>query len=112
LEKILVPTKSHRQQNLGVDKKLTQTKYWRRRRKIPLLSGPAESTAADFSQTLLKISYASLMVLLSLHAVVKCGAASSCPAFMSGLSPVLCRLFVPACHAENVTNFGTDKISA
>jgi hypothetical protein len=41
------------------------------------------------------------MVLLSLHAVVKCGVASSRPAFMGGLSPVLYRLIVLARHAEN-----------
>jgi hypothetical protein len=95
---------------IGVNK--ISTKCWCRRRRIPLLFGSAESTAADFSQTLLKISYVSLMVLLSLHAVAKCGVASSRPAFMGGLSPVLYRLFVQARHAENVTNFGADKISA
>jgi len=79
---------------------------------IPLLFGLAESTATDFSQTSLKISYVSLMVLLSLHAVAKCGVASGRPAFMGGVSPVLYRLIVPARHAENVTNFGADKISA
>jgi hypothetical protein len=50
------------------------------------------------------------MVLLSFHAVAKCGVASGRPAFMGGLSPVLYRLIVPARHAENVTNFGADKI--
>ncbi len=35
------------------------------RRSIFLLLGSAESTAADFSQTSLKISYVSLMVLIS-----------------------------------------------
>jgi hypothetical protein len=52
------------------------------------------------------------MVLLSLRAVVKCGIASSCPAFMGGLSPVLYRLIVPARHAEKVKIVGADKISA
>jgi hypothetical protein len=85
---------------------------WRRCRRILLLFGSAESTAADFSQTSLKISYVSLMVLLSLHAVAKCGVASGRPAFMGGVSPVLYRLIVPARHAENVTNFGADKMSA
>jgi hypothetical protein len=74
-----------------IEKKLAQTKCWRRRRRIPLLFGSAESTAADFSQTQLKISYISLMVLLALHAVVKCVNASCRPAFMGGLSPVLYR---------------------
>jgi hypothetical protein len=105
-------TKSWHRQNLGVNKKLAQTKCWRRHRRIPLLFGSAESKAADFSQTSLKISYVSLMVLLSLHAVTKCGVASGRPAFMGGLSSVLYRLIVPARHAENVTNFGTVKISA
>ncbi len=112
VDKILVSTKSWHRQKLGVDKKQAQTKCWRRRRRISLLFGPAESTAADFSQTPLKISYVSLMVLLSVHAVVKCVVASSCPAFMGGLSPVLYWLIVLAHYAENVTNFGADKISA
>jgi hypothetical protein len=75
VDKILALTKSWCRQNLGVNKKLAQTKCWRRRRRIPLLLGSAESTAADFSPTSLKISYVSLMVLLSLHAVSKCGIA-------------------------------------
>ena len=79
---------------------------------ISLLFGSAESTAADFSQTSLKISYVSLMVLLSLHAVAKCGVASGSPAFMGGLSPALYRLVVLAPLAENVTNIGVDKILA
>jgi hypothetical protein len=33
------------------------------------------------------------------------------PAFTGGLSPVPYRLAVPVRHAENVTNFGADKIS-
>jgi hypothetical protein len=70
----------------------------------------AESTAADFSQTLLKISFVFQMVLIPLHAVTKCGVASGRPAFMGGLSPALYRLIVLARHAENVTNFGVDKI--
>jgi hypothetical protein len=108
----LASTKYWRRQNLGVNKKLAQTKCWHRCRRIILLFGSAaESTAADFSQTSLKISYVSLMVLLSLPAVVKCGVASSRPAFMGGLTPVLYRLIVPARHAENVTNFSADKIS-
>ena len=92
--------------NVVVDKKLAQTQ------KDPLTGGSAESTAADFSQTSLKISYLSLMVLIPLHAVTKCGVASGRPAFMGGLSPVPYRLIVQARHAENITNFGADKISA
>jgi hypothetical protein len=37
--------------NVGVDKILALTKYWRRRSSISLLFGSEESTAADFSQT-------------------------------------------------------------
>jgi hypothetical protein len=110
VNKILASTKYGRRQNPGLEKILPSIKSWRRRRRITLLSGSAESTAADFSQAQLKISYVSLMVLLSLHAVVKFGIASSRLAFMGGLSPVLYRLIVPARHAENVTNFGADKI--
>jgi hypothetical protein len=112
VDKILALAKYRPRQNPGINKILVSTKSWRRRRRIPLLFGSAESTAADFSQTSLKISYVSLMVLLSLHAVTKCGVASGCPAFMGGLSSVLYRLIVPACHAENITNFDGDKISA
>jgi hypothetical protein len=90
-DKILASTKYWCQLNLGIDKKLVQTNCWRKCRSIPLLFGSAETTAVDFSQTSLKISYVSLMVLLSLHAVVKCGVASSRPAFMGGLSAVLYR---------------------
>ncbi len=91
---------------------LASTKSWRRRRRIPLLFGSAESAAADFSQTSLKISYVSQMVLIPVHAVAKCGVASGGPAFMGGLSPVLYQLIVPVRHAENVTNFGADKTLA
>jgi hypothetical protein len=48
---------------------------------MPLLFGSAESTAADFSHTSLKISFVSQMVLIPLHAVDKCGIASGRPAF-------------------------------
>ncbi len=116
VDKILASTKYSRGQNVGVDKILSSTKCWRRQNthvdKIPLLFGLAESTAADFSQTSLKISYVSKMVLIPLHAVAKCGVASGRPAFMGRLSLVLYRLIVPARYAENVTNFGADKISA
>jgi hypothetical protein len=37
---------------------------------------------------------------------------SGCLAFIDRLSPALYQLIVPACHAENVTNFGAEKISA
>jgi hypothetical protein len=71
-----------------------------------------ESTASDFSQTSLKISYVSQMVLIPLHAVARCGVATDRPAFMAGLSLALYGLIVQARHAENVTNFGAAKISA
>jgi hypothetical protein len=105
VDKILASTKSH------IDKNLALTKCWHRHRRIPLLFGLAESTAADFSQTLLKISFISQMVLIPPHAVAKCGVASGRPAFIGGLSPALYGLIVPAGHAENVTNFGAKKIS-
>jgi hypothetical protein len=79
---------------------------------ISLLFGPAESTAADFSQTSLMFSYVSQKVLIPPHAVAKCAVATCCPAFMGGLSPALYWLIVPARHAENVTNIGVDKILA
>jgi hypothetical protein len=87
--KISVSTKYSHQQNVGIDKMLASTKSWCRRRRIPLLFGSAESTAADFSQTSLKISYVSLMVLIPLHAVAKCGVASGRSSFMVGVSPIL-----------------------
>ena len=102
--------KTRRQKKLGVSKMLAQTESWRRRRRISLLLGSAESAAADFSQAPLKISYFSLMmVLLSVHAVVKWSIASTCPAFTAGLSPVQYWLVVPAHYAENVQNFGANK---
>jgi hypothetical protein len=102
IDKILASTKCWRPQNPSVDKTLAQTKGWRRRRRIPFLFGSAESTAADFS-------FVSLMVLIPLQAVTKCGVASGHPAFMGRLSPTLYPLIVPASHAEKVTNFGTTK---
>jgi hypothetical protein len=105
-DNISASTKYWHRQKLGINKKLAQTKRWHRRSRISLLLGLAESAAADFSQAPLKISYFSLMVLLSVHAVIKCGIASRFPAFMGGLSPILDRLVVLARHAENVKNFG------
>jgi hypothetical protein len=71
VDKNLASTKTWRLQKLGVVKKLAQTERWRRRRRISLLLGWAESAAADFSQAPLKISYFSLMVLLSVYADAK-----------------------------------------
>jgi len=86
---ILAPTKISRQQNVGADAEGCPS---------------AESTAADFSQTSLKISFVSQMVLIPLHAVDKCGIASGRPAFMGRLSHLFsCR----KCH-----KFWRDKISS
>jgi hypothetical protein len=112
VNKNLAPTKISRRQKSRTDKNLVSTKCCRRCRRIPLMFGLAESTAADFSQTSQKISFVSQMDLISLHAVTKCGIFSGCPAFMSGLSPALYQLIVPARHAENIKNFGTDKTLA
>ncbi len=68
---------------------LAQSEKLVQARRISLLLG---STAAYFSQAPLMVSYFSLMVmLLSVHAVIKCGIASLCRVFMGGLSPVLYR---------------------
>ncbi len=99
VDKILASTKSWRRQNVGVDKiwastkilastkKVAQAERWRGCSRISLLLGSTESAAADFSQAPLKISYFSLMVLFSMHAVVKWGIASSCPVFMGDSLP-------------------------
>ncbi len=79
---------------------------------ISLLFGSAESTAADFSQTLLMISYISQKVLIPPRAVAKCAVVPGRPAFMGGLSLALYWLIVPARHAENITNIGVNKILA
>jgi hypothetical protein len=110
VDKNLASTKISRRQKSHANKNLASTKCWRRRRRIPLLFGSAEFTAADFSQTLLKISFVSQIMLIPPHAVAKCGVASGHPAFMCRLSPALYRLVVPTYHAENITNFGADKI--
>ncbi len=111
VNKNLAPAKYRYWQNLGADRNLAGAKCQPRCRRISLLLGSAESAAADFSQAPLKISYISLMmVLLSVRSVVKWGIVSRCPTFLGGLSPVLNRLVVLARHAENVQNFGKDKI--
>ncbi len=113
VDKMLVLTKYQRGQNVGVDKILVATKCWRRKNGADTEESPyclarqnPQLLASAGLLALLKISYLSLMVLLSLHAVVKWGIASSRPAFMGGLSPVLYRLIVLVRHAENVQNFG------
>jgi hypothetical protein len=57
-------------------------------------------------------SYFSQKVLIPPHEVAKCAVAARRTAFIGGLSPALYRLIVLACHAENVTNIGVDKLSS
>ncbi len=105
-------------QNVGADKKFASTKCWRQQNvgacaeASPYCFGPAESAAADFSQTSLMFSYFSQKVLIPPRVVDKCAIAAGRTAFMGGLSPALYRLIVPARHTVNVTNIGVDKISA
>ncbi len=115
---MLASTKYLRRQNVGVDKISTSTES-RRHQNVgacaeasPYWFGPAESAAADFSQTSLMFSYFSQKALIPPRAVAKCAVAAGSPAFMGGLSPALYRLIVLARHAENVTNIVVDKISA
>ncbi len=113
---MLASAKYSRRQNVGVDKILDLTKYSCRQNVgagaevSPYYYYPAESAAADFSQTSLMFSYVSQKVLIPPHAVAKCAVADGHPAFMGRLSPALYRLIVPARHAENVTNIGVGKI--
>jgi hypothetical protein len=58
----------------------------------PYCFGPAESAAADFSQTSLMFYFFSLKMLSSPRAVTKCAVAAGRDAFMGGLSPALYRL--------------------
>jgi hypothetical protein len=115
---MLALAKYSRRQNVGIDKMFASTKYWCRQnigvKKIfvstkypcqqnvgtcaeasPYCFGPAESAAADFSQTSLMF-YFSQKVLIPPRAVAKCAVAAGRPAFMGGLSPALYRLIVPA----------------
>jgi hypothetical protein len=116
----LASTKNSRRQNLGIDKRLASTnlgvnkilastKSWRQQNtcvnKI-LASAQEESTAAEFSQTSLKISFFLLMVLFSPYVVAMCDASSAHSAFMDGFSPVLYQLIVLARHAEIVKKSG------
>ena len=107
IENIYASTKSWRQWKAGADRKLAQAQ------ENLLTVRLGKSAASDFSQAPLKISYFSLMmVLLSVHAVVKWSIASTCPAFTAGLSPVQYWLVVPAHYAENVQTLAPTKISA
>ncbi len=77
-DKILESTKVWCQQISRVNKILASTKYSRRQNVGTCMEashycfGPAESTAADFSQTLLMFSYFSQKVLIPPRAVTKC----------------------------------------
>jgi hypothetical protein len=116
--KITASTKYPRQQNVGIDNISASTKSRHQQNvgaceKASLYCfAPAESAAADFSQTYLMFSYFSQKVLIPPHVVAKRAVAGGHPAFMGGLSPALYRLIVAARHAENVTNIGVEKISA
>ncbi len=57
-------------------------------------------------------SYFSLMMLYSPRAVAKCAVATDRPALLADPLPHCTGLFVPARHAENITNIGVDKILA
>jgi hypothetical protein len=99
-------TKYSRRQNVGVDKMLAQTQ------KDPLTVwlGRVHSCRllSDLTEYLLSIPDGVDTFACSRQVCI----ASDRPAFMGELSPALYRLIVPACHADNVTNFGADKISA
>ncbi len=95
--KIFVPTKYWRLQNIRVDKILASTES-RHRQNVgacaeasPYCFGPAESAAADFSQTSLMFLYFSLKTLISPRALTKCAVAAGRPDFMGRLSPTLYR---------------------
>ncbi len=124
IDKILMSTKfSHRQkfsgqQNSRVDKNLTfkkvlcqqkscADKMWAQARKNVLTVWLGRVYSSWFLPDI-----ADDLQRLPEGVDSKCGVASGHPAFMGVLSPVPYRLVVPARHAENVTNFGADKISA
>jgi hypothetical protein len=93
--------KHRRRQNVGAVRKVGAgaenflTVRLGRIRSCWLLLGPADG-----------LLLLPMVMLLSVHAVVKWSIASLCPTFMGGLSPVLYRLVVPARHAENGPNLG------
>jgi hypothetical protein len=94
-DKILAPIKYLCRQNIGVYKILASTES-RHRQNVgtcaeasPYCFGPAESAAADFSQTSMMFSYFSLKTLISPRALTKCAVAAGRPAFMGRLSPTL-----------------------
>jgi hypothetical protein len=78
----------------------------------PYCFGLAKSAAADFSQASLMFSYFSLKMSYSPRA----GPSVFLPlaALLLWADSLLHHtgLFVPACHVENVTNIGIDKILA
>jgi hypothetical protein len=113
--KIWASTKHWRRQNVGVDKTLALTKYLHQKNigitkcsacaeASPYCFDPAKSAAADFSQTSLMIS---LKMLSSPRAVTKCAVAALL--LWAYSLPHCTGSFVPARHAENVTNIGVDK---
>ena len=83
-------TKYSCRQKSRVDKDLASTKCWRMRGSISLLFGSAESTAADFSQTSLMISYLSQKVLIPPLAVAKCAVVSGRLAFTLSCTVLAC----------------------
>jgi hypothetical protein len=101
VNKMFASTKCWRPQTIHVDKILASTKYWRRQNlgadknvgacaeASPYCFGPAESAAADFSQTSLMFSDFSQKVLIPPRAVTKCAVAAGHPAVMGALSPAL-----------------------
>ncbi len=118
MDKMFASKKYLHRKNIRADKILALTKFWRRQNlgvkkacaeAFPYCFGPAESVAADFSQTSLMFSYFSLKMLISPRAVTKCAVAAGRLAFMCRLFPALYRLIVLAGHAQNVTNIGTCK---
>jgi hypothetical protein len=122
VDKILVMTKCWRQQNLGFNKILASTKSWLQQnlgfnkilastRKNLLTVWLGRVAAADFSQTLLKISF-SLMVLFSSHVVAKCGVASVRSAFIGGLSPYYTDLLYRPAMRKMSISLGPTKLAS
>ncbi len=88
--------------SLGALKSPRLVKYWRswKSRRPAYCLGSAESPNADFSLVPLMSTFCSSLMWWISHVVPKWRMVSWCPAFISGLSPVLYMLFVPARHAK------------
>jgi hypothetical protein len=114
VDKMLASNKYSRRQNVGVDKILVSTKYslGQNPRIDKNLASPYCLAWQSPQQLTSLISYVSKKVLIPPHAVAKCVVATGRPAFIGGLSPALYWFIVLACHAENVTNIGINKILA